>query len=203
MSLALPADGNLPIGHASMQARSAHDAEAALVSAARSGNRAAFATLYDRHVRMVHGMLLTRVPHHDAADLAQEVFLHAMNRIETLRDPSSFGPWLATITRRLAAQLHRQRAASAKGEDARAAPPSSDTDAGSARSEAIRILTVIRSLPETYQDTLTLRLVEGLTGPQIAACTGLSHGSVRVNLHRGMAMLKQRLGLADAVEQTS
>jgi RNA polymerase sigma-70 factor (ECF subfamily) len=38
-----------------------------------------------------------------------------------------------------------------------------------------------------------LRLVEGLSGPEIAARTGLSPGSVRVNLHRGMALLRDAL----------
>jgi RNA polymerase sigma-70 factor (ECF subfamily) len=39
-----------------------------------------------------------------------------------------------------------------------------------------------------------LRLVEGMTGPEIASRTGLSPGSVRVNLHRGMQQLRERLG---------
>jgi RNA polymerase sigma-70 factor (ECF subfamily) len=51
-------------------------------------------------------------------------------------------------------------------------------------------------LPEAYRETLILRLVEGLTGPEIAEQTGLSAGSVRVNLHRGMKLLRERLGLA-------
>jgi RNA polymerase sigma-70 factor (ECF subfamily) len=38
-----------------------------------------------------------------------------------------------------------------------------------------------------------LRFVAGLTGPEIAERTGLSHGSVRVNLHRGVALLRERL----------
>jgi RNA polymerase sigma-70 factor (ECF subfamily) len=38
-----------------------------------------------------------------------------------------------------------------------------------------------------------LRLVEGLTGPEIAARIGLTPDSVRVNLHRGMKVLKERL----------
>jgi RNA polymerase sigma-70 factor, ECF subfamily len=48
-------------------------------------------------------------------------------------------------------------------------------------------------LPEAYRETLILRLVEGMTGPEIAARTGLSHGSVRVNLHRGMQQLREKL----------
>ena len=44
-----------------------------------------------------------------------------------------------------------------------------------------------------YRVTLILRLVEGFTGPEIAAQTGLTEGSVRVNLHRGMKQLRERL----------
>ena len=42
------------------------------------------------------------------------------------------------------------------------------------------ILDAIRGLPEAYRETLILRLVEGMTGPEIAERTGLTHQSVRV-----------------------
>ena len=54
-------------------------------------------------------------------------------------------------------------------------------------------LAVLRTLPETYREPLMLRLVEGMTGPEIALRMGLTHGSVRVNLHRGMQMLREKL----------
>ena len=57
----------------------------------------------------------------------------------------------------------------------------------------IATLETIRSLPEAYRETLVLRLVEGMTGPEIATRTGLTPASVRVNLHRGMRMLRERL----------
>ena len=50
---------------------------------------------------------------------------------------------------------------------------------------------------------MILRLVEGLTGPEIAEQTGLSPGSVRVNLHRGMKLLRERLGIASSDEEAS
>src|SRR5437660_125282 len=59
--------------------------------------------------------------------------------------------------------------------------------------EAAMTLAVLRTLPDTYRESLTLRLVEGMTGPEIAARMGLTHGSVRVNLHRGMQMLREKL----------
>src|SRR5205085_12014580 len=61
--------------------------------------------------------------------------------------------------------------------------------------EAGEALEIIRSLPGAYRETLVLRLVEGMTGPEIAARTGLRPASVRVNLHRGMKLLRERLGM--------
>jgi RNA polymerase sigma-70 factor (ECF subfamily) len=54
-------------------------------------------------------------------------------------------------------------------------------------------------LPEAYRETLVLRLVEGMTGPEIAARTGLTAASVRVNLHRGMKQLREKLGVMEGL----
>ncbi len=59
---------------------------------------------------------------------------------------------------------------------------------------AKEILDMICRLPEAYRETLVLRFVEGMTGPEIAARTGLTPASVRVNLHRGMKMLREKIG---------
>ena len=57
---------------------------------------------------------------------------------------------------------------------------------------------MIRQLPEAYRETMILRLVEGMTGPEIAHRTGLTSDSVRVNLCRGMKMLRGLLEGVDA-----
>ena len=56
-------------------------------------------------------------------------------------------------------------------------------------------MAAIRSMPEAYRETLVLRLVEGMTGIEIAERTGLKPESVRVNLHRGMELLRKTLGV--------
>jgi RNA polymerase sigma-70 factor (ECF subfamily) len=61
--------------------------------------------------------------------------------------------------------------------------------------EAAEALRLIRTLPDAYTETLVLRLVEGMTGPEIAERTGLTPASVRVNLHRGMKLLREKLGM--------
>ena len=73
--------------------------DAVLIGRAGRGDRTAFGLLYERYARLVHGILLARVPPWDAEDLAQEVFLNAMCKLSSCANPrhSAAGspPWLA------------------------------------------------------------------------------------------------------------
>ena len=162
--------------------------DAVLVRDARDGDENAFGRLYERYARVVHGLLLARVPRVDVDDLVQEVFVTAWRRLDALRDPAAFGGWVSMIARNRATDYHRR------------APETVDlpqdleaSDATAARAEAHAALDAIRTLPDAYRETLVLRLVEGLTGPEISERTGLTAASVRVNLHRGMKMLREKL----------
>lgn len=167
--------------------------DARLVDAARRGDPSAFGQLYEQYAGTIHGILLANVPREEADDLVHDVFLIAMRRISALRDPNSFAAWLSAIARNLANDHYRRlKPTDPLTED----PPESASQSTSghpASGEAEGILEVIRSLPDAYSETLILRLVEGMTGPEIALRTGLTHGSVRVNLCRGMRMLRERL----------
>lgn len=140
-------------------------------------------------------------PRADVEDLVQDAFVIAMQRLGTLRAPEAFGGWIATIARNLATDhLRAAPRTSELIEDARGDTGPASPGARVARAhgnpdqtEALLVLTAIRALPEAYRETLTLRLVEGMTGPEIAARTGLTPASVRVNLHRGMKQLRERL----------
>jgi RNA polymerase sigma-70 factor, ECF subfamily len=168
--------------------------EDSLVSAARDGDRAAFGRLYDRYARMVHGILLARVPPREVDDLVQEVFLSALRQLHSLRDLSRFGAWLGTITRNRANDYFRKAIPHEKvTEPVSESQAESRTTDNPAAQEAALILALVRGLPESYREPLILRLVEGMTGPEIAARTGLTHGSVRVNLCRGMQLLREKL----------
>jgi RNA polymerase sigma-70 factor, ECF subfamily len=171
----------------------APEEDAEIVKAARNGDRNAFGRLYDRHARMVHGILLTKVPFADVDDLVHDTFVKALRKLSTLRDNGSFGPWLAAIARNLANDHYRRRAPETPLEEEFAA-----AEAGASPEPAVSgasVLEAIRNLPESYREPLILRLVEGMTGPEIAARTGLTPGSVRVNLHRGMQHLRASLKL--------
>lgn len=163
--------------------------EDALVRAAAQGDRAAFGELYSRYARMVHGILLARVPPADAEDLVQDVFLSAMNQIGTLRAAAAFPGWLAAIARHRAMDHFRAVRNFAPLDDHVARTRGTN----GANTGTFEVLELIRSLPEAYRETLILRLVEGMTGPEIAARTGLTAESVRVNLCRGIKMLRRLL----------
>jgi RNA polymerase sigma-70 factor (ECF subfamily) len=162
--------------------------DTALVHAAQDGDRASFAALYSRYARTIHGILLARVPRSEVDDLMQDVFLSAMKRLRSLRDPAAFAGWLAIIARNRAIDWHRQAPDILELPANLASRPAPVT-------EAARALEAIQQLPEAYRETLVLRLVEGMTGAEIAERTGLRAESVRVNLHRGMKMLREKLGL--------
>lgn len=161
--------------------------DAALVSAARAGDREAFSRLYGLYAPLVHGVLLARVPYGEVGDLVQDVFLVAFRKLPGLRDCTRFGPWVAMIARNRAVDFYRRTRETEELHEGLA-------HTGRPTAEAAEALEVIRSLPEAYRETLVLRLVEGMTGPEIAARTGLQPASVRVNLHRGMKLLREKLG---------
>jgi RNA polymerase sigma-70 factor (ECF subfamily) len=167
--------------------------EEPLVRAAQAGDRAAFGQLYQRYARMVHGVLLARVPVSAAEDLVQDVFLQVLPRMKSLRDTSRFGPWLAAIARNRAMDFHRHTKPAAPFEEQigtieTGQPSNSNVGV----EDGMALLNALRELPEAYREPLILRFVEGMTGPEIAERTGLTHGSVRVNLHRGMQMLREK-----------
>ncbi len=159
-----------------------------LVNAARNGDRAAFGRLYERYARMLHGVLLARVPVSAVDDLVHDTFIRALRRLSTLRRDDCFGAWLATIARNLANDFHRRSVPEEQMPETLELPDEkSNTDH---HAQATAVLNALRALPDVYRETLILRLVEGMTGPEIAERTGLTHGSVRVNLHRGMQQLR-------------
>jgi RNA polymerase sigma-70 factor, ECF subfamily len=165
-------------------------AEAKIVERVCAGDKEAFGELYKAFAPLVHGIMLARVPYDEVDDLAQEVFLAAFKNLHTLRDQSKIGAWLSMIARNRAIEFYRQTKPTEElSEEIRG----NDTP----QTEAREILEAIRSLPDAYRETLVLRLVEGMTGQEIAERTGLTPESVRVNLHRGMKLLRAKLGIKE------
>jgi RNA polymerase sigma-70 factor, ECF subfamily len=194
-----PPGGILPVMRASGVAEPSATTEQGpgdvpgLVSRAREGDRAAFGVLYERYARFVHGVLLANADRQDVQDLVQDVFLRAMQQLHTLRDPAAFGGWIGAMARNEARMRHRGTHATEELSDQIASgEPQRPT-----RLEMEDVLAAIRRLPERYGEPLTLRLVEQMSGEDIAAALGLTHGTVRVYLHHGIRLLREQLGETD------
>lgn len=162
--------------------------EAALVERIRSGDEEAFAQLYRRFAPTINAVVLARVPRDEVQDIVQEVFISAFRNIGSLKDANAVGPWLTKIARNRAAEFYRRFRSSEELDEQMTRPPER-------RSEAAEVLKAIRSLNSSYGETLIMRLVEGMTAKEISERTGLTPESVRVNLHRGMEKLRNKLGL--------
>lgn len=185
---------SFPDQHSATGAAEARESseEAVLIREVLEGDRDKYGRLYHLYAPLVHGILLARMPRSEVEDLVQEIFLHALKKLHTLRDPGSFGPWIAMIARNRAMDFHRRSRETVEVTDDLRSSDSSGP-------KAAEILEIIRSLPDAYRETLVLRLVEGMTGPEIATRTGLTAASVRVNLHRGMKLLRGKLGFEEGL----
>jgi len=162
--------------------------EVELIQRVRAGDGQAFGELYRIFAPMVNGVVLARVPRDDVQDIVQEVFLAAYKNLNSLKDDDRFGAWIAKIARNRAAEWYRTRKPTDELDDY---VSTGQNNIG----EAAEVLRAIRSLSDAYSETLIMRLVEGMTAKEIAERTGLKPDSVRVNLHRGMELLRQRLGV--------
>jgi RNA polymerase sigma-70 factor, ECF subfamily len=172
--------------------KSDESAESVLVRSVLAGDRDMLGRLYELYAPLVHGVLLARMPRSEVEDVVQDIFLHALRKIHTLRDANAFGPWIAMIARNRAMDFHRRSRETVEVTD-----DLKSNDSSGAKAE--EILAIIRTLPDAYRETLVLRLVEGMTGPEIAGRTGLTPASVRVNLHRGMKLLRTKLGFKEGL----
>lgn len=120
-----------------------------VVTAARDDDRGAFAQLYRRFHRAVHGVVLARVAFGDAADLVQDVFAIALERLPELTEASAFGSWILAIARHHAIDHARL---------ARSSDELVDVPAPVVRSaEVAQVLAVLRELPEAYRETMSNR----------------------------------------------
>jgi RNA polymerase sigma-70 factor (ECF subfamily) len=178
------------------------ETETAIVLRARNGDRAAFEELVRRSSRLVFARLYLETGSiHKAEDLLQETLLLAFRSVHRLADPAGFRPWLLTIAHHALIDAARR-----DGRRKRSPPLVSETpisavpatgprpDEAAHREEARqRVLAALRSLPEEYRLPLALRYLTGADYDAIVQQLGLTNGSLRGFLHRGLKMLRDRL----------
>jgi RNA polymerase sigma-70 factor (ECF subfamily) len=179
------------------------DSDEVLVRSAQGGDRAAFEELVRRTSRLVFARLyLDTGDTHRAEDLLQETLLSAFRSLSQLTEPKDFRRWLLKIAQNAlldaARRDSRKKRAAPQRRGATALQTVASMEASPedqvAREELRgRVLAVLRSLPEEYRLPLTLRYITGCDYESIQTQLGLTNGSLRGLLHRGLKLLRARL----------
>jgi RNA polymerase sigma-70 factor, ECF subfamily len=161
----------------------------------------AFREVYSRYIKPVQAYILRRVRnHHDAEDLAAQVFSQALKHMDP-KEPGSpeVAAWLFTSARNASVNHARTRKflATVSIEELSAEPvatPSADSDPGRAllvEEEIGRMLGAVSRLPAEQRQAVILRFVQELPHAEIAQALGRSEGSARVLVHRTLAALRK------------
>lgn len=169
------------------------DAEIDLVGRARSGDRAAFEELVRRTTRLVYGRVYLETGDRELSeDLVQETFLRAFRSMGQVTDPAGFRRWLVAIAQSVVIdnwrRASRKRRTAPVQSSEEPAAPIENIDQIEARD---KVRAILQSLPEEYRLPLTLRYLDGAECGSITLQLGLSPGSLRGLLYRGLQVLRR------------
>jgi RNA polymerase sigma-70 factor, ECF subfamily len=167
---------------------------------------AAVAELYDRHSRLLFG-LITRIlrDRAEAEEILQQVFVRVWTRAE-LYDPRLGGPmpWLVRLARNCAIdRLRARRARDGAGwtplDESMAEPAASNTDIRTPEAAALdaerrgKVMDALDALPAEQRRLIEAAFFEGYTHSELAERFGLPLGTVKTRIRAGMIAMRQRL----------
>jgi RNA polymerase sigma-70 factor (ECF subfamily) len=184
--------------------------DAALVSAARSGDMAAFETLVSRHERRIYGLARRMTGSvEDAQDVTQQAFINALRNLARFRETSAFSTWLTAIAVNAALKVVRKRRGLPTQSLDEATTPAADghiphpefiadwretPDQLLQRAETRQQLDIaITGLDPNYRAVFLLRDVEDLSVRETAKALRISEANVKVRLLRARLQLRERL----------
>ena len=168
--------------------------EPALIDASRRGDTDAFALLVERHQRMIHALTYRMSGSEaDAADLAQDAFVLAWQRLDTFRHDAKFSSWLYRI-----AVNHCLNWKGRAVREAKARAEWSDAEAASASSDSVdpRVALVpaaLLKLPPKQRAAIVLTVFDGMTHDAAAQVLGCSETTVSWRIFAAKRKLKRWL----------
>ncbi len=156
----------------------------------RSHFEALYDEQYDRCTRLALRIVHDRAV---AEEIASEAFARAWARWRRLgRDPRAAG-WLLRVTTNLAIDATRRRQALAEASDADLSPADHAT-------MRVALVQALQTLPRRQREAIALRYLADLSESDVSAALGVSAGSVKTHLHRGLARLRDSMGTDDEEE---
>lgn len=171
--------------------------DAELVRAVLDGDKQAFAVLVKRYERPVRAVALDVLgDYHLAADVSQEAFVSAYEKLAGLRKPKAFGPWLMKITRRCALDSLRRRPKETRLEIK--IVTAIEGPNGQLDEDKQRLLAALSKLPEAEKQVVVLRYLGDNSVKDVAGIVGRSVGTVTKQLSRAHERLRRILSETEA-----
>jgi RNA polymerase sigma-70 factor, ECF subfamily len=176
--------------------------EEALIREAQRGDVGAFEQLVRRHAGLVFSIARSRMPDHGSAeDLFQEVFLRVHLNLHQLRDPSRFAPWLARLTRNLAAEWLRRGQRRSQlvpmvpmDEAVSQQVPDTQTEGAREIMEREEQITALHGaidrLPPDLRELVWLHSVEGMSQVEISTRLGVTQATVSRRLRHALDAMR-------------
>ena len=162
-----------------------------LVERTRGRDTRAFETLMRRYNRRLYRIARSILSDDDAAEEAvRAAYSRAFANLDRYEPAGKFGAWLARLAFNEALALRRHSPAGiplAVVQQSSAAPAANGPDAVATRQQ---LEDAIDALPEVFRTVLVLRVVEDLSGVEVAVCLGLNETTVRTRLYRAQQRLK-------------
>ncbi|MEL7263544.1 MAG: sigma-70 family RNA polymerase sigma factor, partial [Planctomycetota bacterium] len=156
--------------------------------AAQSGDRDAFGQLFDRYRDAIVRLAMARLRDQEAAeDLAQDVFIQAMQKIDQLRVPEAFGGWLKRIVYRMAVNriVRGDKSVACDPETMQATCVDYNTpdDAADRAEDAQGVREGLSRLNDLDQQTLTAFYLKGQSLIEMADAFDAPVGTIKRRLH--------------------
>ncbi len=169
-----------------------------LARAAASGDRAAFAAIYDRYADRLNDFVVRMVRDSDAAaDCVHEAFCTAATGLSKLRQPEKLRPWLYAVSRSQALR-HIQRRKFEQPADDEYLDGASGEAGPDALAEQDDLAQLIREacggLSERDREVIELSYRHGLDGPELGKALGVSPATANTLTHRAREMVGRSLG---------
>jgi RNA polymerase sigma-70 factor (ECF subfamily) len=174
--------------------------ERALVCAAQGGDKEALQLLFRHNWAWLKGLVYSIVQNaDDIDDVLQDICVRVISKIDSLRQPERFRPWLAVLARRLALRYRQQKAQSLRLRDEELADLKCDEKAAGLlenieqKEQYRQIMDAINSLPEKYRQVFVLEHIDDLTYRQIAEILDIPVTTVQIRLVRARQMLYKQV----------
>ncbi|MEH7381021.1 sigma-70 family RNA polymerase sigma factor [Bacillus sp. JJ1533] len=162
-----------------------------LVAKAKKGNTRAFQELIDTEKTKLYKMAYLYMKNEDEAlEVFQETVYKALASLKDLKNDTYFSTWITRILINTAIdQLRRKKRVIPMERDflESKAPSYSNKEVDS------DLLNAMKGLDEKYKTVLVLRFYRDFTIKQIAEFLDCPEGTVKTNIHRGIALLRNQL----------